>query len=74
MLCKTERRHHSYGAMIAIAEGADAIKEVAMRFVQISRSFLILNEIRCENKGLGHNRLACQERFVSLGMIPIAFR
>jgi hypothetical protein len=48
MLCKTERRYHSYGAMIAIAEGADAIKEVAMRFVQISKELLISNEIQCE--------------------------
>jgi hypothetical protein len=42
MLCKMERRYHSYGAMIAIAEGADAIKEVAMR------ELLISNEIQCE--------------------------
>ena len=34
--------------MIAIAEGADAIKEVAMRFVQISKELLISNEIQCE--------------------------
>jgi hypothetical protein len=27
----------SYGAMIATCEGADAIKEVAMQFVQFSR-------------------------------------
>jgi hypothetical protein len=48
MLCKTERRYHSYGAMIAIAEGADAIKEVAMRVCPNLKELLISNEIQCE--------------------------
>jgi hypothetical protein len=41
MLCTTERRYHSYGAMIAIAEGADAIKEVAMPLVPNLQELLI---------------------------------
>jgi hypothetical protein len=34
--------------MIAIAEGADAIKEVAMRVCPNLKELLISNEIQCE--------------------------